>query len=162
MPLAEAEARRIVAYRLSVSVFSHASLASTLLRPVPSRLAWTGDPVSTRCLGCLTRPGLPPPCPLGPLYCSPGFLGTVPTYLVPTCIFYLPDTRSTCSPTNTGHISLPPIHLLPPPQLSAVGRLLLFRRKEGGHHCYRHVLIRNREGKVGTRSLVHYSYFLIS
>lgn len=47
-----------MAYRLSVSVLSHASLASTLLRSVPSRLACTGDPVSTRCLGCLTRPGL--------------------------------------------------------------------------------------------------------
>lgn len=140
MPLAEAEARRIVAYRLSVSVLSHASLASTLLRPVPPRLDGRSRLHEV--------PGLPyPPWLTSTLPSWPSVLlsglprySTLHTYMyLPTCIFYLPDSRSTYSPTHTGHISLPPIHLLPPPQLSAVGRLLLFRRKEGGHHCYRHV-----------------------
>lgn len=107
MPLAEAEARRIVAYRLSVSVLSHASLASTLLRPVPSRLAWTGDPVSTRCLGCLTRPGLPPPCPLGPLYCSPGFLGRYCTYIPGT---YLPQVHVYSTYLILAALTLPHTH----------------------------------------------------
>lgn len=126
--------------RVSRRHYSGPSRPASLGRAIPSpRGAWAASPALAYLHLALCS-----------LYCSPGFLGTVPTYLVPTCIFYLPDSRSTYSPTHTGHISLPPIHLLPPPQLSAVGRLLLFRRKEGGHHCYRHVLIRNREGKVDT------------
>lgn len=100
MPLAEAEARRIVAYRLSVSVLSQASLASTLLWSVPSRLACTGDPVSTRCLGCLTRPGL-------------GGTSTLPSVLLPrystSTYMYLHSTYLTLVVLTLPHLHRPHI-----------------------------------------------------
>lgn len=77
-----------MAYRLSVSVLSHASLASTLLRPVPSRPASLGRAIPSPRGAWAALPALAYlHLALCSLYCSPGFLGTV-QYL-PTCTWYL-------------------------------------------------------------------------
>lgn len=81
-----------MAYRLSVSVLSHASLASTLLRPVPPRPASLGRAIPSPRGAWAALPALAYlHLALCSLYCSPGFLGgRYSTYLPGTYMYILP------------------------------------------------------------------------